>query len=125
MVGVHWLLHKLAVPLHQLGLTSWLYLNAQAGSRVVHNGLGTILAPVGSTGVIPNTLLPALGSKVISSKSLSKELALDPAPDLQLPGLALALVKDISSSANSTEAAKFCDKNSGYRAELTPNLPWG
>lgn len=92
MVGVHWLLHKPAMPLHQLGLTSWLYLNAQAGSRVAHHGLGTILPPVGSTRVMPTTLLPALGSKVISSKSLSKELGLDPAPDLRLPGLALALV---------------------------------
>lgn len=42
---------------------------------------------------MPTARLPALGSKVISSKSLSKELGLDPVPDLRLPGLALALVR--------------------------------
>lgn len=115
-----------------MGLTSCLYLHAQAGSGLVQKDLGTTLSPAGSTRAMSTThsfwplaaRYPEGWQLVLFShlKSLSEELGPDPPSNRSLPGLALALVRAfLPSSANSTEAllgAKFCDKDPGYRAEF-------
>lgn len=111
-----------AFPLE--GLTSWLYLHAQAGPKLAQRGLGTTLSPAEAPGLCQPYAFQSLAARcpeewqlVLFShpKSLPEELGPDPAPVLGLPGLALALIRAwLPFSANHTETplgAKVCDEN--------------